>query len=244
MTLWFNICMLTGQMIGVFVVYGCNIHISSLKLLQYQAPWFVQTFVPAIAITLSFFTVESPRWLAIQNQPQEALETLTKLRAIPPDHPYLKQEYAEIVAQIENETMQYGQLGFLAVMKETFFVRSNLRRVQLTIIAYILAQFSGANSITNYLPTIFGLIGVTGTGAKIYSAGLYSLAKLVCCIAASLVFVDVLGRRKSLLSGITIQTICQAYLSGYLKAYISDKGSVSKGASEAAIAIIYIHALG
>ena len=141
-----------------------------------------------------------PRWLAIRNRPQEALAALTKLRALPDDHPYLKQEYSEIMAQITDENMQFGENSFLRVLKETFCVCSNLRRVQLTIIAYILAQFSGANSITNYLPTIFGLIGIQSSGARIYSSGLYSLAKLICCVAASLIFVDVLGRRKSLLS--------------------------------------------
>jgi hypothetical protein len=114
----------------------------------------------------------------------------------------------------------------------------------LTIIAYILAQMSGANAITNYLPTIFGLVGIQGTGVKIYSSGLYGLAKLVCCLSASLVFVDVVGRRKSLLCGITIQMICFAYLAGYLKSYLSNPDSVSSGASKAAIAVIYIHAMG
>lgn len=231
-------------MIGIFVVYGCNLHISSSNVLQYQVPWFVQTFVPAIAIAMSFFIVESPRFLAIRNRPREALAALIKLRDLPEDHPYLKQEYSEIMAQINNENMHFGDQSFKAVVKETFCVRSNLRRVQLTIIAYILAQFSGANSITNYLPTIFGLVGVQGSGAKIYSTGFYSLAKLICCVAASLVFVDVLGRRKSLLSGISIQMLCHAYLAGYLKSYTSNKASVSKGASDGAIAMIYVHALG
>ena len=110
----------------------------------------------------------------------------------------------------------------------------------MTAIAYILAQFSGTNAITNYLPTIFGLIGVKGTGAKIW---LYGVAKLVCCVAASLVFVDVLGRRISLLTGITIQTIYHTYLSGYLKSYTTHLKSISKGASQAAIAVVYIYAL-
>lgn len=244
MTLWFNVCMLSGQMIGVFVVYAANIHVSASKHLQYQVPWFVQTFVPALAILSSFFIVESPRWLAISNRPSDALTALVKLRGLPEDHPYLQQEYTEILAQIHDEDKQFGNTGYLQIMKETFCVRANLRRVQLTIIAYILAQFSGANSITNYLPTIFGLIGVQGTDVKIYSTGLYSFAKLICCVAASLFFVDVLGRRKSLMSGITIQMLCHAYLTGYLKIYISNKGSVSQGASDGALAVIYIHALG
>ncbi|KAF4996488.1 hypothetical protein FDECE_12404 [Fusarium decemcellulare] len=244
MTLWFNIAMLSGQTIGIFTVYGSNIHISPAKNLQYQVPWFVQTFAPAIAIVLSFFAVESPRWLTIRGRPQEALEALVTLRGLPADHPYLQEEFAEISSHIDDENRQFGKGGYLSIMKETFCVRSNLRRVQLTIIAYILAQFSGANSVTNYLPTVFTLIGVTGTDVKVYSTGLYAVAKLVCCVIASLVFVDVLGRRKSLMLGITIQGMCHAYLSGYLKYFTKDPESVPKGASDAAIGIIYIHAFG
>ncbi|KAH6887484.1 general substrate transporter [Thelonectria olida] len=244
MTLWFNICMLSGQAIGVFSVYGVNMHISSTKTFQNQVPWFVQTFVPVIAIALSFFASESPRWLAIKGRPQEALAALVKLRGLPESHPYVQDEYSQLVSHIEDETSQFGEQSFASVVKETFCVRSNLRRVQLTIIAYILAQFSGANSITNYLPTIFGLVGVTGTDVKVYSSGLYSIAKLICCVIASLVFVDVLGRRRSLMIGISIQAVCHAYLCGYLRFYTRDPDSVTAGASDAAIAIIYVHALG
>ncbi|KAH7131142.1 general substrate transporter [Dactylonectria macrodidyma] len=244
MTLWFNICMLAGQAIGVFSVYGVNIHISSARIFQHQVPWFVQTFVPAISIAMSFAATESPRWFAIKGRSQEALAALTKLRGLSEDHPVVQEEYSQLVAHIEDENSQFGEQTFRSVVKETFLVRSNLRRVQLTIIAYILAQFSGANSITNYLPTIFGLIGVQGTDVKVYSTGLYSIAKLICCVIASLVFVDVLGRRRSLMIGISIQGACHAYLSGYLRYFTKDPDSVTEGSSDAAVAIIYIHALG
>ncbi|KAL5042327.1 general substrate transporter [Aspergillus fruticulosus] len=223
MTLWFNVCMLSSQMVGVFTVYGCSRH----------------TFVPAISIALSFFAVESPRWLLLQNRQKEALDNLERLRGLPVSHGYAAEEYNGMTAQVEQTDSSY-----LAVVRDTFLIRSNLRRVQLTIIAYILAQMSGANSITNYLPTIYGLIGITGSGVKVYSTGLYALAKVVCCIAASLVLVDVVGRRKSMMIGVTIQAICHAYLAGYLESYLSSPSSVSGGASDAAIAAIFIHALG
>ncbi|KAF6830407.1 MFS quinate transporter [Colletotrichum plurivorum] len=187
MTLWFNVCMLGGQALGIFTVFGCNQSIPANKSLQYQIPWFAQVFIPVIA----------------------AVDT-----------------------------------GYWAIMKEKFTVRSNLRRVQLTIIAYILAQFSGANSITNLLPTVLGLIGVQGSDVKVYSTGLYAVAKLVCCVIASLVFVDVVGRRKSLMIGITIQAMCHEYLAGYLRYFVPNPEGMPAGASDVAIGVIYIHALG
>ncbi|KAJ3463655.1 hypothetical protein MRS44_008441 [Fusarium solani] len=243
-TLWFNMGMLLAQGLGIFVVYGCSVHISGALDLQYQVPWFVQTFAPFIGIVCSFFTVESPRWLAIRCREGEALTALRTLRGLPADHPAILEEHRHIIHTVEDEGRHIGSNGFLAVMKETFLVRSNFRRVQLTVIAYILAQFSGANSVTNYLPTIFGLIGVTGRNTKIYSSGLYAIAKLVCTIAASLFFVDMLGRRKSLLIGVTVQMFCHSYLAGYLNVFRSEGSSIPKGASDAAIAAIYVHAFG
>lgn len=103
MTLWFSACMLSAQVIGVFTVYGSSVHISPTKHLQYQVPWFVQTFVPAISILLSFLIVESPRWLLMQNKREKALAALYRLRELSPSHPYLESEDGEILAWIEDE---------------------------------------------------------------------------------------------------------------------------------------------
>ncbi|GMF67335.1 unnamed protein product [Aspergillus oryzae] len=244
MTLLFNVCMLSGQALGVFTVYGCSIHISPAKNLQYQIPWFTQTFAPSISIILSFFAVESPRWIILSNKRQSALASLLRLRGLPANHPYVDAEYNEMVRQVEEEDTSLGPTSSLKVVKETFFIRSNLRRVQLSLVAYILAQMSGANSVTNYLPTIFGMVGIKGSGVKVYTTGLYAITKLIFCVAASLCFVDVLGRRKSLMTGIIIQIICHSYLAGYLSFFTKEPSTMPKGASDAAIAFIYIHALG
>lgn len=244
MTIWVNVAMLIGQTLGIFTVYGCSLNISSTSRLQSQIPWFVQTFVPVIALLLSFFVTESPRWLAIQNRPDEVLQALTKLRGLPADHIYVQEEYQILRAHIESETGQFGQLGLVSAFKETFLIRSNLRRVQLTIIAYILAQFSGANSITNYLPTILGLVGVKSDNTKPFSSEMYAVTKLICTITASLAFVDMVGRRGSLFTGITVQAICHSYLAGYLRYFVESPKTIPTSASDGAIAIIYIHAFG
>ncbi|KAI1387021.1 general substrate transporter [Hypoxylon trugodes] len=243
MTLWFNIAMLSSQMIGIFVVYGANTNIPISKNLQWQTPFFVQTFIPAIAIGLSFLVDESPRWLCLKGRTDEAINVLARIRGFDMDSPHLLAEFDSINTPIQRELSEYGQETLLSTLRETFFVRSNLRRVQLTIVAYILAQMSGANSITNYLPTIFGYIGLKNDDAKIYSSGLYAFVKLFCCILASLFFVDAIGRRKSLFIGITIQMFCHIYLGAFLNVTGSGKLNNSH-ADAAAIAAIYIHALG
>lgn len=244
MALWFNICMLAGQALGVFIVYGCSIHISPEEHLQYQTPWYCQTFAPAISIALSFFVTESPRWLLIDHKYDKALAALVQLRGLPADAELVATEYDSMTAQIEDRESGLGNNGYMQIVRETFMVRSNLRRVQLTIIVYILAQMSGANAITNYLPTIFGLVGITDSHVKVYGTGLYTIAKLICCVGASLFFIDLVGRRKSLMIGISVQIVCHSYLAGYLNIYQDHKETMSKGATDAALAFIYIHAFG
>jgi hypothetical protein len=244
MTLWFNVSMLASQMVGIFLVFGCQQHISGSKNLQYQTPFFVQCFVPAIGVVMSFFLYESPRWLCLRGRTEKAFETLVNLRGLDENHPYVQEEWIMMSNQIAHEQAEFGGQSYLSMMRETFCVRSNLRRVQLTIVAYILAQFSGANAVTNYLPEIFGLIGIKSSSVTIYASGLYGLTKVVFCIAASLLFVDIVGRRKSLFIGITVQLLCHSYLAGYLSFFVRNEHSVTQRASNMAIGAIYIHAFG
>jgi MFS family permease len=242
MTLFFNVCMLSSQMVGVFVVYGCNRNISPSRNLQWQLTFFVQTFPLILAVPLSTLIKDSPRWLCLRGCNEEALASLKYLRNLPSDHPAFLAEFETIVLPIQLQEAEFGKQTFKSNVRETFFVRSNVRRVQLTVAAYLLAQMSGANAVTNYLPTIFGLVGVAGSNEKLYSTGFYALTKLGTCVIASLFFVDAIGRRKSLLIGITIQMCCHIYLGAFLNVLQSHK--VTHGASQAAIRAIYIRALG
>ena len=151
---------------------------------------------------------ESPRWLCMTSQNEKALASLSKIRGLPASSPFINAEFMDMSSQSAQELAEYGSPTLISTVRETFLVRSNLRRVQLTCMAYILAQMSGANAVTNYLPTIFGLIGVSNSNTQIFSTGFYAISKLIFCIIASLFFVDAIGRRKSLLIGITTQMLC------------------------------------
>ncbi|KAJ5738510.1 general substrate transporter [Penicillium malachiteum] len=83
----------SGSGVGVFIVYGCSIHIAPTKNLQYQIPWFAQTFAPAISILLSFFVIESPRWLLIDQKHDQSLNALTQLRGLPSDTENVADEF-------------------------------------------------------------------------------------------------------------------------------------------------------
>ncbi|KAJ5460533.1 general substrate transporter [Penicillium daleae] len=222
MTLWFTICMLSGQAVGVFLVYGCSINVAPTTALQYQFPWFSHTFAPALSIIFTFWAEESSRWLLLDHEYDKSLAALVRLRGLPANAEFVATEFNSMAYHIEDRNAGLGNNSSIQIIRETFL----------------------ANTITNFLPTIFGMIGVTDSGVKVYSTGLYTVAKWVCCVAASLFFIDLAGRRKYLMIGISVQILCHSYLAGYLKIYQTNKEHVSKNSTDAALTFIYIHAFG
>ncbi|CZR45909.1 uncharacterized protein FPRO_14915 [Fusarium proliferatum ET1] len=243
LTVWFSVVMLLSLTISTLTVYACFLHLPASHL-QYQLVWFLPTIICGIIIAASFFACESPRWLMLVGRKEEAIETLVALRGLPADHPRVAGEIADIELQIQAEKSRYASGGGLRdILRETFMVPGNLRRVQQSLISYLLAQLSGANSVTSYLVPILSLMGINSAhGNNLFLSSMYSLSKFFYTLIASFFFIDALGRRKSLFIGITIQLISDVYLGAYIKSH--QDGSVAPGASTAAIAAIFIHGFG
>ncbi|KAI1046004.1 hypothetical protein LB505_010810 [Fusarium chuoi] len=243
LTVWFSVVMLLSLNISTLTVYACFLHLPASHL-QYQLVWFLPTIICGIIIAASFFACESPRWLMLVGRKEEAIETLVALRGLPADHPRVAGEIADIEHQIQAEKSRYASGGGLRdILRETFMVPGNLRRVQQSLISYLLAQLSGANSVTSYLVPILSLMGINSAhGNNLFLSSMYSLSKFFYTLIASFFFIDALGRRKSLFIGITIQLISDVYLGAYIKSH--QDGSVAPGASTAAIAAIFIHGFG
>lgn len=243
LTSWFVVCMGLGLFCGIFAVYGCYLHVAPGRL-QYQIVWFTPCIVMAAVAGATFFLHESPKWLIIQNRRDEAIDALCALRALPADHPRIQSEIRDIeddVAKSNGDTE--GRSSLWSLLKEMFTVRSNLRRLQQTLVAYALAQMSGANSVTSYFLPIMSILGISGgTQRGIFLSGMYGFAKLCFSLLASFFFIDTLGRRMSLLIGIACQMLSHVYLGVYIKFH--QEGDVSDAASETALAAVFVHAFG
>lgn len=236
LTSWFSVVMLMALFVSVFCVYGVFTTIPASRL-QYQIVWFSPCIFIVCCIAASFFLSESPRWLMLVDRQEEALETLAELRGLPKDHPRVQNEIETIRGAIQNES---NDGSFKSIVKETFLVPSNLRRVQQTFISFALAQLSGANSVTSYLVPILTMIGLGGDSTRsLFLSGMYSITKFFATIIASFFFIDALGRRKSLFVGITIQCLSDIYIGVFIK--FKQQGSVTQGASNGAIAAIFFH---
>lgn len=197
----------------------------------------------------SLFTPESPRSLLAQGRRVEALATLARFRNLPPDHGYVQAEFAGIEAQLSHEAAVVAGAATADLFRETFAAAPNRRRFALIFMVQILGQWSGANAITQYSPTILGYLGVRGVEARLLATGCYAVVKLVATLLFSLLVVDLVGRRRSLLAGITLQIVTLAYIGGYLRVTAGWDAEEVNGspsalaASRAAIAAIYLHAV-
>lgn len=176
---------------------------------------------------------------------------LCRIRNLPPDHDYVVREFTAIEATHQTEmeaTMGSGPIG---IIKEAFLDRSNLYRIYMALFAQLLSQWSGAGSITVYATDLFKLLGISGNNENLLVTAIFGIIKLVAAILCALFLVDVIGRKRALLLGITFQAISMIYVAAFLTA-VPEMGVVDgfqlpahqKGASEGAIAMIYLSGFG
>lgn len=141
---------------------------------------------------------DSPRFLA-QKDPKKALRVLSRLRGLPPDHPYIQQEMGNIERVLEDEKQLMGSSSGFTMVKEAFTVKSYRRRSVLCITLMMWSNLTGTNAMTYYSPTIFASVGLSGPSIGLFATGIYGIVKMISC-AIFIIFVsDSLGRRKSLL---------------------------------------------
>lgn len=204
-----------------------------------------------IIFVLSFFQYESPRYLVKRGRHEDASRTLARLRHLPENHEYVVRELSAIQAAHEAELEATMGSGWLGIFKETFLIRGNLYRIYLAFMAQILSQWSGAGSITLYAPDFFKLLGITGSNEALLVTAIFGIIKLVAAIICALFLVDVIGRKRALLIGISLQAISMIYVAAFLTS-VPEMGIVSnfvlpkskEGASRGAIAMIYISGFG
>lgn len=196
-----------------------------------------------------FLCPESPRWLLSTGQREKALKSISKLRHLPLDHPVLQAEIAGMDIQLLHESEAVGNASQWALLKETLLPVENRRRFFLIFMATLFSQWSGANAITQYSPTIFGYLGIDGDESKFLATGIYAVVKFVSTLAFALFIVDFVGRRRSLMTGISAQLLTLIYVGAYLGRtrhlspdQISSTPDAAR-ASTAAIVAIYIHAV-
>ncbi|OBT52200.1 hypothetical protein VE04_07051 [Pseudogymnoascus sp. 24MN13] len=207
----------TRQLCIIWIV-GIAIFMGNGGNLGAELPTSLHIMFAGIVFLLSFTQYESPRYLVKIGKDEEAIINMSRVRNLPRDNAYVLQEINNIRFQLQEEQEATLGQGWLGVVKEMFLVPSNLYRIYLGLMAQILSQWSGAGSITLYAPSLFALIGVTGTNEGLLVTAVFGIVKLVGAIICALFLVDVIGRKRSLLIGIALQAISMIYIASFLTA--------------------------
>ncbi|KAF9890474.1 hypothetical protein FE257_005879 [Aspergillus nanangensis] len=240
-----------GIVLAYFANYGCELHMSDNTHKRWEVPTSLHIIFAGLISILSFLQYESPRFLVKKGKHEEALRNLARIRHLPEDHEYVLSELNAIQVSHEAEMEATHGSGWLGVVKEAFLVPSNLYRLYLTAMAQIMSQWSGAGSITLYAPDLFSLLGITGDNETLLVTAVFGIVKLVAAILCALFLVDVIGRKRSLLLGISLQAISMIYVASFLTDVPGmgvDEDFVlpesKRGVSRGAIAMIYVSGFG
>ncbi|KAL2178195.1 general substrate transporter [Thermothelomyces heterothallicus CBS 202.75] len=242
-----------GIVLAYFTNYGCQVNMGETTAVRWLVPTSLHIIFSGLILILTLFQSESPRYLIMKDNHEQALKTMARLRNLPPHHEYVAGEIAAIMDAHRQETEAVRQTGWLGTLKEAFLDPGNLYRVSLAIGAQILSQWSGAGSITLYAPDLFHLLGIADKNTNLLVTAVFGLVKLVAAVICSLFLVDVVGRKRSLLLGIAFQAVAMVYVAGFLTAMPQlsmhqENAAAMTGsqlaASRGAVAMIYISGFG
>lgn len=166
---------------------------------------FALAAVPATALFVGMLMLpNSPRWLVMRGQVQEARTVLNRVRD--PEDPATEQELQDIVTAVEEDRARPRQSLGQALT-------SPLARTILTvgIGLGIFQQITGINTIIYYAPTILKEAGFGTETAALTTAGIGTLNFAATVLA--LMVVDRVGRRTILLAGMSGMVATMALLS-------------------------------
>ncbi|KAH8807371.1 general substrate transporter [Xylogone sp. PMI_703] len=229
-----------GVMFSFWIDYGVQLHITGTG--SYVIPLILQG-IPAILLMIGMlFLRESPRYLAKQDMPDEALKVLATIRNLPEDHPYIQSEFHDIQAQLEHERLLINGASWKKLQGMMWKVPENRKRALISFILMMFQNLTGSNAINYYAPTIFENIGITGTSTGLFATGIYGIVKMCSCATYLLFFADSLGRRKSLLWTAIAIACVMMYIGLYIRISPPIPGAAIPAAGYVALVCIYLFA--
>ncbi|KAI0191638.1 general substrate transporter [Astrocystis sublimbata] len=247
----FTGCVYLGIVLAYFTNYGAQVNIGDTTPNRWLVPSSLHIIFAGLIFLLTFLQSESPRYLIKQGRHEEALRTMSRIRQLPPDHSYVVNEISAIRAAHEEELEATMGSSWTGVLKEMFLIPKNAYRLYLALTVQVLSQWSGAGSITLYAPDLFAILGIKGTNESLLVSGVFGIVKLTAALGCALFLVDVIGRKRALLLGITLQAIAVTYIAGFLTAVpelgVDDSYVLPQyeaAASRGAIAMIYLSGFG
>ena len=209
---------------------------------QYRLVQAIPLIPTGIAFIFSWWMDDTPRWLASQDRYDEALLALARLRGSDSSDVAVQEEFEQIESQRRAKAADLAGTSLVQIIKEIATVPTYRSRFLLVMTMQTVAQWTGGNGITYYIPEIFEYAGIAGKDSALISSGAYGIVKLVFTMVFAWGLIDIIGRRRCFLAGLGLQLSAHIYMAVYMK-YQPGSGD-NKSASDAAIASVFIYAVG
>ncbi|KAL3442309.1 general substrate transporter, partial [Aspergillus insuetus] len=226
-----------------WINYGCSQVLSDRW--QWVTPMILQ-MIPSGVLLLGYtFIPESPRFLLMAGQVDEAKRSLSRLRGgLDETHEYFAREWTELSQGIECQSDEGAWKASTIVLRRVW----NERPVRKILIFVFTIQtffiMSGGNSITYYAPNILKSVGFNSEKVLLFTA-VYGLIKFVSVLVYAMFLTERFGRRPLLLIGASVNLICLIYLSAYLgKANVVQNSENASPAAIVAVISICVFAVG
>ncbi|KYK57525.1 MFS quinate transporter [Drechmeria coniospora] len=235
----YMVILLSFLMAGFFINYAV-VRTMAPSRRQYRVVLGVVQIPVGLALFASCFLHDTPRWLLYKQRRAEAVMVLAKLRGRAVDDPDVARELDEIERQMADTKQLLAGVSTWTVVKEVATVRSYRQRFLLGMAMQAVAQWSGGNGISYYIPEIFRLAGVKSSKNSLVSAGGYGAVKLVFTMVFTWALIDHFGRRRCFLTGLGLQCASHLYMALYMGLW---RFSHNKPASDAAVASVFVYAM-
>ncbi|KIX10426.1 uncharacterized protein Z518_01508 [Rhinocladiella mackenziei CBS 650.93] len=183
---WVNI----GSILGTIVDNYSKEHLNKLC---YQIPLATLYAIPFCLSVLIVFVPESPRWLLVQNKPEQARQSLVRLRGQSLKPEYLEEEFIEMKRGIDEEKELASSGAFVDMFKGT-----DLRRSLLCFAVILSHSSSGVWLVIAYGTFFFQMAGVDEPFQASIISTCGSFAGVLVGLYATL---KLLGRRSMMLIG-------------------------------------------
>ncbi|CEP25124.1 RGT2 [Cyberlindnera jadinii] len=160
---------------------------------SYRIPFAIQFLWSIILAGGLFMLPETPRFYVKKGQQDKAMESLSRLRRLPVDHPVLIDELGEITANYEYEISD-GKGSWLDCFR---LGNSQLKRVMTGILLQAFQQLTGINFIFYYGTTFFKQSGIKNEFTITLATNIVNVGSTI----PGIILVEYLGRRSLLLGG-------------------------------------------
>jgi hypothetical protein len=127
----------------------------SANAAQYRLVQAIPLIPMGTAFIFSFFLSDTPRWLVSKDRGDEALAALARLRQSDKTDHRLSDEYEDIQEQIRMRQQNLAGVPIWTIVKEIATTSTYRKRFLLGATMQTVAQWSGGNGITYYIPQVY-----------------------------------------------------------------------------------------